>query len=41
MQFVMIPLMYVCHEVASTPMEIGPLEVIQVVICDSLFGRSW
>ena len=32
MQLVMIPPMYVCHEVASTPIEMGPLVDIHVAI---------
>jgi len=40
-QSVRTPPVYVCHEVASTPMEMGPFVDIQVAICDSLLGRSW
>ena len=40
MQFVMMPPMYVCHDVASTPMEMGPLVDIHVAIWFSFCGRS-
>jgi len=40
MQFVMMPPLYVCHDVASTPTDSGPFEPTHVAIWSSLCGRS-
>ena len=38
MQFVMMPLVYVCHEVASTPTDRGPFVPTQAAIWSSFWA---